>query len=143
MLYMVTGNNDKFKDAYYFLSQYGIEIEQKILDIPEIQSESIEKVAIDKAQKAFDCIKQPLFINDSGWKIPSLNGFPGPYMKYINNWFTADDFLALMRDKQDRTIVLEQVYVYRDAKETKVFIYEYNGTILEEKKETVYHQIWS
>lgn len=108
----------------------GIDIKQKILDIPEIQSESIEEVAIDKARKAFGQIKQPLFINDSGWMIAALKGFPGPYMKYINNWFSPRDFLKLMDGEDDRTVTLRQVIVYMDQNTQKVFTFDSKGRML-------------
>lgn len=127
----VTGNQGKFKTAEFMLKDFGVEVEQKPLDITEIQAETIEEVALDKAKKAFDQLKEPLFISDSGWIIPALKGFPGPYMKYINDWFEPEDFLNLMRGKKNRNITLRQVIVYIDNSQTKIFTFDSLGRILD------------
>jgi|SRR3989344_2276074 len=130
----VTGNNSKFLTGKHFLSNFGIDIEQKILDIPEIQSDDVEQIAKDKAEKAFEIVKAPIFVNDSGWYIEALNGFPGPFMKYLNHWFSPQDFLNLMNPYSNRKVVLRQVVVYKDGKNTQVFIHDAIGKILTEAR---------
>ena len=76
-LYYITGNISKFETARGFFGPLGVEIVQKKLDIIEIQSDSTEEIAVDKANKAFSKLKHALIINDSGWYISALNGFPG------------------------------------------------------------------
>jgi non-canonical purine NTP pyrophosphatase (RdgB/HAM1 family) len=99
----VTGNQIKINFAKKQLDKYNIEIEQVRLEIDEIQSEDKFAVTTDKAQKAFEILKSPLFVTDTFWEIPALNGFPGAYMKYVNKWFSSEDFLALMKNKENRT----------------------------------------
>jgi inosine/xanthosine triphosphate pyrophosphatase family protein len=99
----ITENNHKFETVGSFFEKQGIEISQKVLPIYEIQSNDGIEIAISKAKQAWEIIKEPLFVNDAFWIIPSLKGFPGPYMKYINDWFEPDDFLKLMNGKNDRT----------------------------------------
>jgi len=129
-LIYVTGNSDKFTHAKDQSARFGIELEQKDLDITEIQSNSISNIAEDKAKKAFDIIHQPLIVSDSGWAIPALNNFPGPYMKYINQWFNAEDFLALMQDKSDRKIVLTHVVALANSQGIKLIEQKIEGYIL-------------
>ena len=93
----VTGNTNKLNFAKRMLSVFKIEIKQISLDIDEIQGENYLDISIDKAKKAFAIVGEPLFITDSAWEIPSLKGFPGPYMKSISKWFEIEDFLNLMR----------------------------------------------
>ncbi len=128
----ITGNPDKVRSANQLLSEFNIEVNQKKVDIDEIQSDSIEEIAIDKAKKAFELIKEPLFVNDAGWLIPALNGFPGPFMKFVNDWFSATDFLNLMKDHENREIILREVTVYIDKDQTKIFTHDVKGTILKE-----------
>lgn len=127
MLYYITSNESKIKNARTHLS---IQFEIKELDIQEIQAESLEEIADDKAKKAFEILKQPLFVNDHAWYIPTLNGFPGPFMHYMNQWLTANDFLNLMLNKEDRSVILHEVICYIDQQQIKTFIAKYNGTIL-------------
>lgn len=131
-LHYVTGNKKKFGSATEFLTPLGIIIKQVDLDTPEIQSSSVEEIITDKVNKAFAKINAPLFVNDSIWQISALNGFPGPYMKFINKWFTPEDFLNLMDGKNNRDVVLKQVIAYKDSKNFKIFTHECKGKILYE-----------
>lgn len=117
----VTGNKLKFEYATNKLKDFGIELEQVGLDIHEIQSDDKLGVAIDKAKQAFDIVKEPLFITDTFWEIPSLNGFPGAFMKYVNKWFTPQDFLNLMQNKIDRSILCHDQIIYIDQNGIKSF----------------------
>lgn len=126
----VTSNDRKFNSAKTLMSSLGIEITQAKVDIPEIQSDSLEEIAIDKAERAFKILKHPLFINDAGWIIPALNGFPGPYMKFINQWFTPDDFINLMQGQKNRQVILRDTIVYVDKEGTKIFSYDNKGVML-------------
>lgn len=131
-LLFVTGNPKKFEDANYLMKSFEIHLEQVALDISEIQSDSAEEITHDKAKKAFEILKKPLFVNDSSWLIPALNGFPGPYMKYINQWFTSQDFINLMAGHDNREIILRDLIVYIDDATTKVFNNDAHGKILKE-----------
>jgi len=102
-----------------------------VLDIDEIQGEEPEVIIRDKAQKAFDELGQPVIVTDDSWAIAALGGFPGPYMKSINHWFSADDFMRLMKGKKDRGITLIQMLAYCDGLETVVFRSDIPGTIPE------------
>ena len=127
-----TSNNEKLLTAQHTCARYDIEILQKKLDIVEIQSEDPAKVAIDKAQKAFAIVGQPVVVTDDAWAIPGLGGFPGVYMHSVNEWFTAEDFLRLILPLQDRRIVLTQNAVYCDATGHKIFTQQTEGKLLTE-----------
>ncbi len=130
-IHYVTGNNTKFNYAKSFFDKKRIDLVQTKLDISEIQSSDPISIAESKANQAWKKIKEPLFVSDSYWMIPALNGFPGPYMKDINLWFTPQDFLNLMKDKKDRTIILKDTIFYIDNQGFKTFTNDYSGIILE------------
>ncbi len=115
----VTGNANKYNFAKRMLPTF--EVEQVILDIPEIQGENYLEISIDKAKKAFQILQEPLFITDTSWEVPGLKGFPGPYMKSVSKWFEAQDFLNLMRDKKDKSIKLIDNIIYIDKSGVKNF----------------------
>jgi non-canonical purine NTP pyrophosphatase (RdgB/HAM1 family) len=131
-LIFITGNQHKIRAAQHILHAFGATLESRKLDIPEIQSEDSEAIALDKAQKAFDIVQQPLIVNDDSWIIPGLRGFPGPYMKDINQWFTAEDFLRLTLPLKDRRVFLRQYVVYKDHDETHLIKVDIEGTLLTE-----------
>lgn len=137
-IHYITENNHKFETVRAFLEKHGIEISQKVLPIYEIQSKDGVEIAKSKAKQAWKTIKEPLFVNDAFWIIPSLKGFPGPYMKYMNDWLEPDDFLKLMNGKTDRTIILRDTIVYIDENGPNVFTNDYYGEILENKYEGDY-----
>jgi non-canonical purine NTP pyrophosphatase (RdgB/HAM1 family) len=126
----ITGNQKKLENATTFLGKYDLSLTNQQVDVQEIQADNAVDVAIRKARDAFAIVNEPLFINDASWHIPALNGFPGPYMRYIVDWFNSDDLLALMINKEDRTIILRDTIVYKDATQEKVFTNDVTGTIL-------------
>jgi XTP/dITP diphosphohydrolase len=131
----ITGNAVKFRQAVMTCEPLGITlVQQSGLDIPEIQAESGEVIACDKAAKAFATLQKPLVVSDDSWTIPGLKGFPGPYMKYVNDWFTIDDWLNLTRNLTDRRIILQQIVVYHDANGQQVFSEDIAGILLTEPR---------
>jgi XTP/dITP diphosphohydrolase len=134
MLYYITGNQNKIDVAKQFLDPLGLSFEPHPLELIEIQSHSIEEIAIYKAKQAFEKLNQPLFVNDHGWAITALNGFPGAYMKYMNEWLTGEDFLHLMSGKENREAILTEVVCYIDSGSLKTFTALHKGIVLHEKK---------
>lgn len=133
-LYYITDNQSKFLTAQNILQKHDIDLEQMALEIAEIQAATTKEVAQDKAVRAFELVKKPLLVSDHGWLVDTLKGFPGPYMRYINNWFGPEDFLALMEHHTDREVILRQDLIYIDEKTTKSFSYDLKGYILREAK---------
>lgn len=108
----VTGNKIKYSIAKNILNSYGIDIVQENMKTPEIQAEDGKEICEYSAKYAFDKLKKPLVKTDVSYHIHSLNGFPGPFIKYINNWLTPEDLLNLMRDREDRTIEIREYLTY-------------------------------
>lgn len=122
----VTGNKNKLRFSNLMLNSFEIEVEQNELDINEIQGENYLEISTKKAQEAYRQLQKPLFITDTSWEIPDLNGFPGPYMKSVSKWFKSDDWLDLMKNKTNRTINAVDIIVYIDKNVQKVFIANLN-----------------
>ena len=133
-LLCVTGNTDKFNTGRTWFNEFGVTLEQVVTDIDEIQGEDPELIIRDKAAKAFEATGKPVVVTDDSWSIPGLNGFPGPYMKSMNHWFTVDDFLRLTKDLKDRSIILHQFVAYQDEYECVVFSKDIPGTMLTEAR---------
>ena len=136
MLTYVTSNSRKFNSAVIRLAKYDIEIQQKKLDLIEIQSDSVHEIARHKAQSAYYELQTPLIITDVNWSIPALNGFPGGFMAYIDRWLTTDDFLRLMQGIEDRRVILTIVISYIDGTQHKQFEGSVEGVVLHQGGET-------
>ncbi|MEI6054317.1 MAG: non-canonical purine NTP pyrophosphatase [Candidatus Saccharibacteria bacterium] len=130
----VTGNQRKLGEAKQACKDFDIEVEQKQLEIDEIQNHDPIKISIHKANTAFKLLKRPIVVNDSSWTIPALNNFPGGYMKDIAEWFTSKDFINLMKDKADKRIGCIETVIYRDKDLTKIFHKEFWGEIATKPK---------
>jgi non-canonical purine NTP pyrophosphatase (RdgB/HAM1 family) len=130
-LHYITSNQGKIRVANKYLHPLGIEIVQKTLDLVEIQSDNIEEITKHKAEQAFAELKHPLLVNDAGWNFVALNGFPGAYMRYVNAWLDPDDFMNLMRDKTDKTVIFTEYFCYIDEKQSKLFTQEIRGRFLD------------
>ncbi len=130
----ITGNDNKAKEAKDICLQNGVVIYHESLVLTEIQSDDISEIAVEKAKQAYSLVKIPLIINDSSWIIPSMGGFPGPYMKHMNKWLKAEDFIKLMDGKDDRAIILRETVVYIDDKGTQIISKDIFGQVLKEVK---------
>jgi XTP/dITP diphosphohydrolase len=127
-----TSNPYKIESANRNLSSFNITVEGiKVDGIQEIQTDSIEEISIDKAKKSYDKVGKPLIVSDGGWNIPALNGFPGPMMAYVNRWLSSEDFLNLMRDKQEKSIILTEYITYIDDSTIKSFKQVLKGHFLD------------
>jgi non-canonical purine NTP pyrophosphatase (RdgB/HAM1 family) len=113
-VYFATGNPLKFSIASNILGSYGIKVLQEKIETPEIQSENGKEICEYSAKYASQKLKKPVIKTDVSYHIPALNGFPGPYIKYINKWLKAEDILKLLTDKKDRTIEIREYLSYAE-----------------------------
>ncbi len=130
----VTGNWAKIKSAKQVLEPLGYEVEQIKMEVPEIQSDSIEEVAKFSAKWASDKLKATVIKNDSGLCIDALNSFPGPYTHYVQDTLTEDGVLKLLEGVENRKAHFEEVLAYCEyGKEPIVFKARTEGSIAKEK----------
>lgn len=124
-----TSNKDKLSIAHAVCAQFGLTVQQIKLEIDEIQGEDSRLIVEDKACRAYEKLLKPVVVSDDTWGVPALKGFPGAYMKSMNEWFTAQDFLRLMDGVKDRTIILYQYLAYCDGRTLQVFHNDIHGHI--------------
>lgn len=131
----VTGNNLKFEILKKSFEGSHINLIQKQLDTPEIQSVDVRDVAIYSAKWASKKLNSAVIVTDAGFYINSLKGFPGPYIKYINNWLSSEEILRMLEDKDDRGICIRECLAYcsKDG-EVKTFEHEIKGEITKKVK---------
>lgn len=130
IIHFVTGNLYKFQVAEKALEGSGIKLVQEKLDTPEIQSTSVEEISSYSAKWAAEKIGKPVAVTDAGYYIEVLNGFPGPFIKYINQWLTSEDLINLMAGKTNRKVIVRDGLSYCEpGKDPVTFIGEAFGTI--------------
>ena len=99
MLLFATGNNGKFEQVSRVLKEYGIELEQKAVDLNEPETDNLKEVALSKARKAFHELRQPLIAEDTGFYLEAYKGFPGANSKWVFNKIGFEGFSKLLSGK--------------------------------------------
>lgn len=133
-----TTNQEKMLIAKTVSSKFNLKVKQAIINIDEIQGEDAIAIVKDKALRAYEKLSQPVVISDDSWDIPGLRGFPGPYMKSINKWFEPVNFINLMSNVKDNTIILHQYLAYCNGR-IRIFRNDLSGKIIDKPRgESVY-----
>lgn len=132
-LYFVTGNKNKFFEVKSLLEDIA-ELKHFKTELTEIQADTLEKIAEYKVREAYSKLRQPVIVEDSGLFINSLNGFPGPYSKYVYKTIGNSGILKLMENIEDRGAIFRAVVAYYDGNILKSFVGEVYGTISKEER---------
>lgn len=109
---MVTGNLGKWKVASKIFEKYNVELFHEKINTPEIQSHDVEEVSKYSAEYAAQKLNKPVIKSDVGYYIEALNGFPGPFLRYINDYLTSEEILKLMDGKENRVILLKECLTF-------------------------------
>ena len=99
MLYFVTTNKGKFEIIQKVLQQYGLDLQQKPIKLNEPESDSLKEVALGKAKQAFEKLRQPLIVEDTGFYLEAYKGFPGQHSKWVFNKIGYNGFFKLLAGK--------------------------------------------
>jgi len=135
-LIFATGNQRKIAEAERVAKKYGVELESRALRIGEVQDRDPSKVVEAKARGAYKILGRPVVVNDASWSVPALNGFPGAYMHDVADWFAPEDWLRLMADRDDRSVVVQENVVFCDGEEIKCFQYSQVGRFADQPRGT-------
>ena len=119
-IYFVTGNINKIKEARIILKDLDVEIEQIKIDYPEIQG-TLEEVAEFGAKWVYNILKKPVIVEDSGFFVEALNGFPGTYSRFVQETIGNEGILKLLEDKDNRNAYFKTVIGYCDENGVKLF----------------------
>ena len=101
-LNIVTGNKAKGEEALRILENLGVKARLTLMSKHEIQSESLEEIALHAARVAYTTLRKPLATDDSGLFIEALNGFPGPYSSYVYKKIGVRGILKLLEGETSR-----------------------------------------
>lgn len=126
----VTGNQLKLASAQAVAKHFDIKLTNLVADIPEIQSENGEDIVRDKLTKAHQIAGAPVIVSDDYWEFHGLGGFPGPYMKSINHWFSPEIFTGIAQQLTDRRVRLTMRLGYADGTKTQFFTDSRDGLLL-------------
>lgn len=130
----VTSNPGKIHSLQTVLDTVGISVIPHTLEnLEEIQANTAQEVAGHKARTAYAIVRKPLVVQDSAFIIPSRNGFPGPYTKYILETVGVEGLLRLIGE-EETPCAFEESLVYKDAFSLESFTTLVEGTLITQKR---------
>lgn len=125
---MVTGNPYKAEEIAAFLSGT-VEVEHVPLDCPEFRDDQVGPIAREKARFAYGALARPLIVDDTGFFVGALNGFPGPYAAYVLSTIGNAGLLRLLEGAADRSASFVTAVAYADADGIRVFEGRLDGDV--------------
>ena len=111
-LTFVTSNRHKFSEVSAILQEYEIPVEMASLELREIQADTLEEIAAEKAREACRRVGGPAMVEDTGLFIDALGGFPGPYSAYVFRTVGNEGVLRLLEGATDRGATFQSVFAY-------------------------------
>lgn len=129
-LYVVTKNRGKLREFRELIREsLRVKVEALNVEKVELQSESLEDIALYSALNAYMRFKKPLIVEDAGLFIEALNGFPGAYSSYVYKTIGVKGVLKLMEDVRDRRACFKSVVAFAFNEGLKLFTGVVNGVI--------------
>lgn len=132
-IHFITSNAGKAKALQNHFDSKGrsdIEIVPTNLHLIEPQADSVAEVSLFKARQAYEQLKQPVLVEDGGFAIEALKGFPGVYTKYSNGTLGADGIIKLMAGESNRHAKFVSTATYIDATGTEHQFHRRGGDVL-------------
>ena len=134
----ITSNKGKIKSLENSLKVNNLDVQicAQNLDIMEPQFDTVQEVSKYKALKAFEILKEPVLVEDGGFSVFELKGFPGVYTKYVLKTLGVDGILKLMQGVSNRAAKFVSVATFVNEDGT-LFQFEREGGEFEISKEKV------
>lgn len=109
-LTLVTGNKGKLME-WQRLVPVSIQLEAIDVDLDEIQSLRLEEILLDKVKRAYNQVRRPVIVEDLAIGIHSMNGLPGPFIKFFVKQLGNDCLIRLAgREGEPATVTCGVVY---------------------------------
>ena len=101
---LITSNRGKVLSLQKALDSFGIEVNVNVqnLELTEPQFDTVKEVSAYKAKEAYTRLKRPVLVEDGGFAVEALNGFPGVYTKFVLNTIGAVGILKLLAGESNR-----------------------------------------
>jgi XTP/dITP diphosphohydrolase len=137
LVFFATGNYHKFDEARLVLAEFNIATAMLKTKASEVQDDDIENIAKASAVEVAQRICLPVIAEDAGLFIEALNGFPGPYSKFVHRTLGMEGVLTLLEKRQDREASFKSAVAFSNPLgEVKCFLGVVEGKITEEIRGT-------
>ena len=129
MIHFNTTNDGKYREVASFLHGHGIEIERERLPAPEVQADTLEEVVRYSLDVLAGLTAKDVMVDDSGFFVDALGGFPGVYSAYTFRTIGIRGLLRLMEGVENRQARFETVMGLRIGHGVHVFTGACPGTV--------------
>ena len=111
-LIFATHNLHKAQEVQIFFKPYPVLIKQQACKTYEIQSDDLQEIARLSVLDAINISQSPTFVEDTGFYIEALNGFPGSYASYVYQTIGNPGILKLLQDNLNRKACFKSVIAF-------------------------------
>ena len=125
----MTSNPHKAAEVRAFFGDL-LDLEFVSMDIPEYRHDDPGEIAREKAGYAYAELERPVMVDDTGFFVSALNGFPGPYAAYVLGTLGSGGILKLMEGVGDRHAYFETAVAWADVPGIRVFRGRLDGVIV-------------
>jgi XTP/dITP diphosphohydrolase len=115
-----SSNQNKYHEVQSILSSDGIAVDYVQAELTEIQSDSLEKIAKEKAKSALVKLGKPVIVEDDGLFINLLKGFPGQYSSYVYKTIGNAGILKLLNHSANRSAYFRSLIVFYDGQKMSI-----------------------
>lgn len=120
-----TENSNKLREAREILN---MDIDSSSIEIDEIQAVDASKVAMEKAKRAYEILKKPLIVEDTGLYFKKFGNFPGALVKWMIKGMGRDNIAKYFHGLE---ATAECCVCFYDGKEMKIFSGSVEGHMAE------------
>lgn len=120
MVTFASTNQNKYREVQSILSAHNISADFAQINLVEIQSDSLEEIATEKAKSAFLQVGRPVIVEDDGLFVDALGGFPGQYSSHAFKTIGNEGILKLLAGSADRSASFRSLIAFYDGKHMSI-----------------------
>jgi len=110
VLKFITSNKGKVREVQAILAEFGLEVEQLNIDLPEIQSMDSHEIIKAKLEHATAHHNDQFIVEDVSLSFPALNNLPGPLIKWFEQSLGLEGIYELLYKYVDHSAQHKIVY---------------------------------
>jgi XTP/dITP diphosphohydrolase len=128
-------NQNKYREVQSILSSHGIVVDFAQVNLVEVQSDSLEEIAREKAKSAFAHVGRPVIVEDGGLFVDALKGFPGQYSSFVYKTIGNEGILKLLAGSAGRSASFRSLIAFYDGRSLSISEGRVDGSISDKMTE--------
>jgi XTP/dITP diphosphohydrolase len=135
-IFFATGNQGKIEEMTPRFVERGHSLKQVDVDVHELDALDVEEVAKQKVIDSFEAadVNGPMIVEDTGFYVEGIGGFPGSEAAYFDKTAGADKLLDLLKDVDDRSAYFKTTIALIMDGEVHTFSGKMHGRVSEQKR---------